>query len=71
MHVWRKEGILTHKGLTLAQRLNYLASVLTYFDGWQKALFYLAPVIVLITGDHAAGGQHARVPSCISCRTTC
>lgn len=50
MHVWRKEGILTHKGLTLAQRLNYLASVLTYFDGWQKALFYLAPVIALTTG---------------------
>lgn len=50
MHVWRKEGILTHKGLTLAQRLNYLASVLTYFDGWQKAIFYLAPVLVLLSG---------------------
>jgi cellulose synthase (UDP-forming) len=50
MHVWRKEGILTHKGLTLAQRINYLASVLTYFDGWQKALFYIAPAIALITG---------------------
>jgi len=50
MHVWRKEGILTHKGLTFAQRLNYLASVLTYFDGWQKGLMYVAPVIVLLTG---------------------
>lgn len=50
MHVWRTEGILTHKGLTLAQRLNYLASVLTYFDGWQKALFYVAPAIALLTG---------------------
>src|SRR5512139_780494 len=50
MHVWRKEGLLTHKGLTLAQRLNYLASVLTYFDGWQKGVFYLAPVVVLTTG---------------------
>lgn len=50
MHVWRKEGILTHKGLTLAQRVNYLASVLTYFDGWQKALFYIAPAIALTTG---------------------
>jgi cellulose synthase (UDP-forming) len=50
MHVWRKEGILTHKGLSLAQRLNYLASVLTYFDGWQKGIFYIAPVIVLTTG---------------------
>jgi cellulose synthase (UDP-forming) len=24
--------------------------VLTYFDGWQKAVFYVAPVIVLLTG---------------------
>jgi cellulose synthase (UDP-forming) len=50
MHVWRKEGILTHRGLTFAQRLNYLASVLTYFDGWQKAIFYFAPVAVLLSG---------------------
>ena len=50
MQAWKMEGMLTAKGLTLAQRLNYLASVLTYFDGWQKGLFYLAPVIVLFTG---------------------
>lgn len=50
MHVWRKEGILTHPGLTWAQRLNYLGSVLTYFDGWQKAVFYGAPAVVLATG---------------------
>lgn len=50
MQVWKMEGILTAKGLTWPQKLNYLASVLTYFDGWQKGLFYLAPVIVLITG---------------------
>ncbi|HWH81696.1 MAG TPA: glycosyltransferase [Burkholderiaceae bacterium] len=50
MHVWRKEGILTHKGLTLAQRFNYLASALTYFDGWQKAVFYFAPAVVLLSG---------------------
>jgi cellulose synthase (UDP-forming) len=51
MQVWRKEGIVFFaRGLTLAQRLNYLASVLTYFDGWQKGFFYIAPVIVLVTG---------------------
>ena len=50
MHVWRKEGILSHRGLSLAQRLNYLASALTYFDGWQKAIFYFAPAVVLLTG---------------------
>ncbi|MCR4345815.1 MAG: glycosyltransferase [Sulfuricaulis sp.] len=50
MQVWRKEGILFARGLTLPQRLNYLASVLTYFDGWQKAIFYAAPAVVLMTG---------------------
>jgi cellulose synthase (UDP-forming) len=50
MQVWRKEGILTARGLTIGQRLCYLASVLTYFDGWQKLVFYFAPVVVLVTG---------------------
>ncbi|OOG28114.1 hypothetical protein B1C78_02010 [Thioalkalivibrio denitrificans] len=50
MQVWRREGVLTARGLTLAQRLNYFASMSTYFDGWQKAIFYVAPVIVLLTG---------------------
>ena len=51
MHVWRTEGILFNPGLSLAQRINYLASVATYFDGWTKGLFYLAPVAMLLTGS--------------------
>ncbi len=50
MQVWRQEGVLTARGLSLPQRLNYLASMATYFDGWQKGIFYLAPAVVLITG---------------------
>ncbi|WP_432723101.1 glycosyltransferase [Jeongeupia wiesaeckerbachi] len=50
MQIWRREGILFSRGLTFAQRLNYLASMSTYFDGWQKGFFYLAPIIVLTTG---------------------
>lgn len=50
MQVWRREGFLFSSGLTLAQRLNYLASVGTYFDGWQKLVFYFAPIVVLLTG---------------------
>ena len=50
MHVWRKEGILLNRGLSFRQRLNYFASVATYFDGWLKMIFYIAPVIVLTTG---------------------
>ena len=50
MQVWRREGLLFNGRLTLPQRLNYFASVLTYFDGWQKLVFYAAPAIVLLTG---------------------
>lgn len=50
IQVWRKEGILFTRGLTFAQRMNYLASVLTYFESWQKLLFYTAPAVVLLTG---------------------
>ncbi len=50
MQVWAKEGFLFARGLTFAQRINYCASVLTYFDGWQKLILYVSPVIVLLTG---------------------
>lgn len=50
MQVWRKEGILFRSGLTIPQRLCYLASVVTYFEGWQKAILYFTPMVVLATG---------------------
>ncbi len=50
MQVWRQEGVLFSRGLSLAQRLSYLATMLAYFEGWQRALFFLAPVVVLTTG---------------------
>ncbi len=50
MQVWRQEGILFARGLSLAQRLSYLSTMLAYFEGWQRAIFFLAPVVVLTTG---------------------
>ncbi len=50
MQVWRQEGVLFASGLSLPQRLAYLATMLAYFEGWQRALFFLAPVVVLTTG---------------------
>ncbi|HJV66750.1 MAG TPA: glycosyltransferase [Geomonas sp.] len=50
MQVWRKEGVFFCRGLTMAQRINYLASSITYFDGWQKGFFYIIPAIVLLSG---------------------
>ncbi|AVP58502.1 glycosyltransferase family 2 protein [Pulveribacter suum] len=50
MQVLRQEDVLFTPRLSAAQKLNYLASMTTYFDGWQKGLFWLAPAIVLLTG---------------------
>ncbi|HEY8741366.1 MAG TPA: glycosyltransferase [Candidatus Dormibacteraeota bacterium] len=50
MQVMRKENFLLGKGLTLHQRLNYLACGLHYFEGLQRSIYYLAPAIYLLTG---------------------
>ncbi len=50
MQVLRKENIFFTRRLTLAQKINYLASISTYFDGWQKGLYCVAPAVVLLTG---------------------
>lgn len=50
MQVWRRERIVLSGRLDVAQKLGYLATVLSYFDGWAKAVFYVAPVIALTTG---------------------
>jgi cellulose synthase (UDP-forming) len=50
MQVWRKEGFVFSGGLTIAQRLSYLASTATYFEGWQKGIVYFLPVVVILTG---------------------
>lgn len=50
MQVIRRERLFLRTRLTLPQRLNYIASAATYFDGWQKLVFYVAPAWVLLTG---------------------
>jgi cellulose synthase (UDP-forming) len=50
MQVWRQEGVLSARGLSVPQRLSYLATMLAYFEGWQRTVFFLAPVVVLTTG---------------------
>ena len=49
MQVWRQEGIVFASGLSAGQRVSYLATVLAYFEGWQRAIFFLAPCVVLTT----------------------
>ncbi len=37
-------------GLNLAQRLNYVASILHFVEGYQDLVYVLTPVLVLLTG---------------------
>ena len=50
MQVWRRERVLTNRNLTIPQRLNYFSSIITYFDGWQRAIFYTVPAFALLSG---------------------
>lgn len=50
MQVLREANPATIPGLTLAQRLNYLSSLLPWFEGWQKVIFYAIPPLFLLTG---------------------
>lgn len=47
MQVFVKDNPLLVKGLSLSQRLSYMASMITYFDGFQKLIYYVAPIVVL------------------------
>ena len=50
MQVLRKLNPLTYPGLNPIQRLQYFASTVVYFDGLQKLVFYLAPMLFFFTG---------------------
>lgn len=50
MQVWRKETILFSRSLTIPQKICYIASMITYYEGWQRLLFYVSPAIVLVFG---------------------
>jgi len=49
MQVLRRENPLFKRGLTFVQRLNYIASMVTYFEAFQRLVYTLAPSVVLFT----------------------
>lgn len=57
MQILRKIKPLTKKGLNLPQRINYFAGTATYFEGWQKAVFYLMPLFFFFTGILPVAGS--------------
>jgi len=48
--VFFKANPLFKRGLTIQQRICYLASMIYPFEGFQKLIFYATPAIVLFTG---------------------
>lgn len=50
MQILRKLNPIFLPGLKTGQRLTYLTANLYPFDGWQKLIFYLSPVVFLFTG---------------------
>jgi cellulose synthase (UDP-forming) len=50
MQILRKLNPLIYPGLSIPQRIAYLSSTVTYLDGIQKLIFYLAPVLFFFTG---------------------
>ncbi|MEL6423243.1 MAG: glycosyltransferase, partial [Pseudomonadota bacterium] len=50
LHALREENVLFGRGLTLGQRMSYLIMGLNTLEGWQYLLFYLVPIVSLLTG---------------------
>jgi cellulose synthase (UDP-forming) len=50
MQILRKLNPLRYPGLNWIQRIQYVASTTVYFDGYQKLVFYLAPMLFFFTG---------------------
>jgi len=59
MQILRKLKPLTMRGLTLQQRVNYFAGTAAYFEGWQKAVFYLMPLFFFYTGVLPVAGDQS------------
>jgi len=44
-----KDNPLIAKGLTWKQRLSHFSAIFTYFDAYQKLIYFLAPSLLLLT----------------------
>ncbi len=49
MQVLRRENPIFKAGLSFGQRINYIASIITYFEAFQRLVYTLAPAMVLLT----------------------
>jgi len=49
MQVLRRDNPLFIRGLSFVQRVNYIASMISYFEAFQRLIYTLAPSLVLLT----------------------
>ena len=61
MQMLRKKSPLFLPGLTWQQRTSYMAANLYPLDGLQKLIFYLAPVVFLMTGMIPVNAQGSTI----------
>jgi cellulose synthase (UDP-forming) len=50
LQVLFRENPLLKRGLSLPQRIQYLTTMLSYFDGFSSLIFILSPLVSLFTG---------------------
>ncbi|MCW5770726.1 MAG: glycosyltransferase, partial [Rhodospirillaceae bacterium] len=50
LQVCREERLPFARGLSWPQRLTYFNLTIHFLDGWQKLVFYLAPIVTLFSG---------------------
>lgn len=50
LQVCRRERLPFGRGLSWPQRLTYFNLTIHFLDGWQKLVFYLAPIVTLLSG---------------------
>ncbi len=52
-----KDNPVIKRGLTLPQRISYLFSIIHFFDGIQKFIYYISPIIVLTLHKYPIYGK--------------
>jgi cellulose synthase (UDP-forming) len=50
LQVCRREKLPFGRGLSWPQRLTYFNLTIHFVDGWQKLVFYVAPIVTLLAG---------------------
>jgi cellulose synthase/poly-beta-1,6-N-acetylglucosamine synthase-like glycosyltransferase/tetratricopeptide (TPR) repeat protein len=67
LSVFAYDNPLTMKGLTLAGRINYFASIATWTFGPARLILYLTPLLMLLTGVAPVADLSVRYVAVVGC----